>query len=299
MSTQLRELRLVGNSRMEGCVPLTPFTTLAVADTRISGLCSDTSGEAERAQLDALTQLLSKVFNAEDDPLSTTDDFVAIWRLVAAISNPFVLTRIKQSDSPSMKYTDDYGRGSVELVFEVIQGALAVTELVVTGGGLDMLLLPQLVAGLPALHTLACYNCTYNAGVAPASRLPPKLAAAAPASFRRLVLDGCALQGGLPDAWGSWTTIESIELAGNALASSLPASWQGMAGLQYLDVTANALIGTLPVAWGAGSMRADLRMRLSGNKLTGLIPSTWARFTGGIFVSRTNISQDCVPDQLM
>lgn len=293
---ELRELTLAGNMRMEGCVPLTPFTTLAVDFTGIEGLCSSTRIALEQAQLGVLTQLLPKVFNADGKRFS------AISRTVGAISTPLALADFKQSGTPSLSIVngDDNGRGSVELVAEIISGTVCATELWVSGGGLDTSLLPQLAAGLPWLRTLACYDCTHNAGVAAASQLPPELAAAAPLALKRLVLKSCGLQGSLPDAWGAWATIERIELAGNALASSLPPAWQGMAGLKYLDVVSNALSGTLPAAWGAGShMRAELRMHLSSNALTGLVPSTWTHFTGGMFVYDTNISQDCVPDQLM
>lgn len=128
-----------------------------------------------------------------------------------------------------------------------------------------------------------------------------------------------AIEGTLPVAWASTTSIEALHLASNHLHGSFPPSWSKWTSLMLLDVSNNSLTGTLPAefaSWAAiefadfhmnnltGTLLADWGvwesielLDLSNNRLSGTLPPQWASMSALKYVDLgINLLHGTLPD---
>lgn len=263
------------------------------ADSRLTGLCTTNKEELEEQQAAAFSSLLQPLFNADGE------DWSAIRDLRNVFSRP--LGQIFRSGGGLEEDGGGFqtSRGYVGQAMRLIDGIVYLIAIDVTGGGLDLTLLTDLVTQLPYLIRFNCEGCNYNNQNASAMQLPASLIALAPKTLERLNLQGSDVQGVLPEEWGQWSTLKEIVLPRNKISGTLPASWKGMSSMQYFDISRNLLTGTLPPDWGSGGITNVTVMYLNDNPgLTGTIPAAWSTFMGGIYLERTNVT-GCIPDQLM
>jgi hypothetical protein len=190
----------------------------------------------------------------------------------------------------------------LEVVVTIVAGAEFVTAIrfdKILGDlyvGLNMSYLVAVVKYLPYLSEFKCLGCRGN--TRPADMQLPRNLPCTAARLRTLVLNGCEVAGQLPNSWGNWTSLVTLDLSFNKITGTLPASFAGLSNIQSLALDYNQLRGTLPAAWGdAAAMPRNLTLTLSGNKgLGGTVPALWRHFSSGVIeVSFTNVT-GCLPD---
>jgi hypothetical protein len=239
---------LSNNPQLQGCVPLEPRTTLTFTGTGISGLCANPV-ETEAAQTRALLSYLGQLLN-KDGRLSD----VIIYYFNKVLSD----LPLGRWISPGQTHATwpMYGlEGDVIIRLQLIQGTVYVTQVTANQAGLDLTVLPNLVAGLPMLEAFTCHYCSHFSNrFNTVSMLPGSLAAEAPATMKKLTISDSKLWGPLPVEWANWKTIQELNFAGNSLSGDLPASWANMSALTELILTANSLSGndvfrTPPLYW--------------------------------------------------
>ncbi|KAI7838908.1 hypothetical protein COHA_007314 [Chlorella ohadii] len=136
-------------------------------------------------------------------------------------------------------------------------------------------LAPEL-AELSTLGTIALEGQALSGGLPAAWGAPGAL----PALYD-LKLSGNALTGSLPETWGGTQAFPSLfrmELSGNQLSGSVPAGWGARGSflaLRYFIADGNLLTGTLPSGWGQPGSSQTFRLDLSSNRLSGTLPPEW------------------------
>ena len=93
-------------------------------------------------------------------------------------------------------------------------------------------------------------------------------------NLQLLILGTNRLRGSLPSSWHRLSQLEGLWLGGNFLTGPLPAQWSRMQNLEILDLGNNGFFGTIPSTWSLFGTREDFRLELSGNRLSGCIPSS-------------------------
>lgn len=268
-------------------------------NTRLTGYCTGNKQALEEQQADALRTLLVPLLNADVDLETWKNRWSILWLMMYMFLHnsgsdgfggyPFENNKFKESDD----------RGSISFVVGVKDTVVYMEHIHVTGAGLDLTVLPDLVSKLPRLRSFTCMNCSWNSKAPGAMQLPAELAARAPKTLTKLQISGSKAQGSLPAEWGQWPALTFLDLSGNELTGTLPASWKAMKSVRTLNIANNLLQGTLPSVWGYGGIARASELHIDGNQgLTGTIPATWSMFKGAIYASNTGLA-GCLPDKLM
>ncbi|KAK9907690.1 hypothetical protein WJX75_008211 [Coccomyxa subellipsoidea] len=90
------------------------------------------------------------------------------------------------------------------------------------------------------------------------------------------------LTGTMPSSWASMTNLTVCSFRENTLTGALPSSWASMANMTSLEIYNNNFTGTLPPEWAllfADPTAFPPNLDLSGNRLSGMLPSSWSNMT--------------------
>jgi len=112
-----------------------------------------------------------------------------------------------------------------------------------------------------------------------------------------LRLTGGLLDGNLPSSLGSLTRLTQLWLYSNKLTGAIPASWGSLSALSQLLLQSNELLGSLPPA--LGSLTTLTQLSLASNRFTGTLPAAMASLTLlRILDARSNFMHGSVPAAL-
>lgn len=316
LSSTLEYLYVNDNPKLTGCAPLDQFTVFASTNTGMTGKCAKSSVDAEATELEALQQLLPKLFPPVLAP--NIEAWTAgLYNVLGALKAGGLRAAVPLGQDTGSQYvpiaTEYEGialSGDLSVGISIIDGIAHVTQVLAGSvAGFDPDYLSRFMSRFPKLQEFACNECwtvcAYPWDGAPPKAgcaLPANLAASAPPSLRRLELRSAAgLNSTLPAAWGNWTTLQHLELQDNAgLKGTLPASWANMGSLSYLVIERTAISGPLPDAWGRGPIAASMReLYMSANRISGIIPFSWGGFKHawvGLADNPMDWKNMCVPD---
>lgn len=230
-------LILNDNPGLSGCVPLTPFTTISIARTKIDGRCAGASKRnsmhlQQRRAInthfeallgvkveDAMREILKSVVSEVTEQLGSSLE-------PGQVSKTFLQTHPQGEQ-----------RGYCRVSVSLIDGIEYITGIVVTQAGLDLTRLLRLLAQLPQLQVFGCFDCNKaSAGLAPAAvanRLPPRLPEVASKNLTSLAFPWCGIGGSIPNKYGNFSQLEELRLDDNQLTGSLP---QELANLKQVKV---------------------------------------------------------------
>jgi hypothetical protein len=289
---------LDNNQALEGCIPLPDAFEVTYASTKVTGMCDGNADSLVVKQRAALRVLPKLLLGAGKDKAAIN---AAIQRLVNRTSDLGRLVGNGETQATvwqSLEVTDV----RLEVVVAIVAGAECVTAIRFNQQlgdlyvGLNMSHLAAVVRGLPYLSEFKCIGCRGNTW--PADMQLPRNLPSAAARLQTLILSGCGVTGQLPNSWGKWTSLFTLDLSFNKFTGTLPASFAGLPNIQSLLLEFNQLWGTLPSAWGAAAvMPRNLTLTLAGNeRLAGTVPPAWRHFSSGsIEVSFTGV-RGCLPD---
>jgi hypothetical protein len=119
----------------------------------------------------------------------------------------------------------------------------------------------------PAINTLL--TCYWSAG-----ELPVEWAALV--NLRILNVGGNKLQGSLPAAYSSLTSLQELQLFENRFSGPLPKEWSALAQMQEFNVYDNALSGSLPASYKALTNLKSVT--ISKNMFAGSVPIQWGKW---------------------
>ncbi|KAF7147959.1 hypothetical protein RHSIM_Rhsim03G0025800 [Rhododendron simsii] len=120
--------------------------------------------------------------------------------------------------------------------------------------------------------TLEALFLSHNLISGPIQKLPPTL--------RQLDLSDNLISGPLPQNISEMVpNLETLSLAGNLISGLIPYSLWEIPDLDDLDLSRNKLFGNLPRYKGWGALSSLRIMKLSSNKLSGILPSSIGNFT--------------------
>jgi hypothetical protein len=275
----------------------------------MSGVCKADTKDIEARQVQAVQSRLVALLGAG---AGTTYNNL-LKSMVKEVAGLGALIKPGQANSQFYKQLNNEGDVIIDITIgvELFEAATYITSIEVNAGaGLNMTHLVPLVQDLPRLGSFICRGCNANAEPDPNDLLlPSQLPQAAPL-LKALDLVGCGLQGPLPKQWGSWNSLEALNLGryddegtswgDTSLNGSIPASFANLS-LQVLDLTENQLTGQLPPEFGLfGKMPIDAVFYLGGNKrLRGPIPLSWSYFSLGLVeMGGSGINVTCTPDGL-
>jgi hypothetical protein len=302
-------LALDENAGLTGCAPLDASTTVTFTKTRMSGVCKADTKDIEAQQVRAVQERLVPLLGAGAQQ-AYLDMLNSLVKEVAGLGD---LIKPGQANSQFYKQLNSGGDTATDITLgvDVIEGTTYITSIEVNrGAGLNLTHLVPLVRALPRLDSFFCRGCNANTAPGPQDLLlPSQLPQAAPV-LKSLELIGCGLQGPLPKQWGSWTSLEALNLGtydgegtrwgDSFLNGSIPSSYANIS-LKFLDLSENRLTGQLPAEFGSfGKMPIDAVFYLGDNPgLRGSIPLTWSYFSLGLVeVGGTKINVTCIPDGL-
>jgi hypothetical protein len=251
LEQRMEYLYLDNNAQLSGCVPLSPFTTISVTGTKVTGRCTGGSraDAIHRQQKEAMNsnflQLLQVNVNAEFFSM-LRDVLNEIDKTLGSSVQPGQISKTFQQNHPQGEQRG-YCKVSVSLVdgIEYISAIeVGVTNYAYSAAGLNLRWLPPLLRQLPQLKAFECVKCDMSSKGRNqiANQLPAQLPEIAP-NFTRLALTGCGLVGTLPPAYGNWLGLQELFLFGNSLTGSLPAELSKLRRLQVLDLRFNRFSG--------------------------------------------------------
>ncbi|XP_058205914.1 receptor-like protein EIX2 isoform X2 [Rhododendron vialii] len=131
--------------------------------------------------------------------------------------------------------------------------------------------------------TLRALYLSHNLIGGPIQKLPPTLT--------QLDLSYNLISGPLPQNISEMVPgLEALLLAGNLISGLIPDSLWEIPDLAVLDLSKNKLFGNLPLYKGWGELSSLLDMRLSSNKLSGILRSSIGNFTDLVWLHLNNNS---------
>jgi hypothetical protein len=221
-----RFLLLDGNKELQGCIPVTAFSTVLYSQTRITGLCDGDPRSVEAAQVAGIEAYLPALlrFNLMN---SDYDDMIV--RAVNATRKLGGIVEVGQTGGGSIFaaafFTKENPWGAyITIEVEAIEGVEYITGVVAFTTSLNLVHLPKLAQALPQLKQFACQNCTAYDERHPRGAsdllLPPELPAAAP-RLQELQLDRSGIQGSLPQDYGNWPSLRKMDLYTNNLTGDM------------------------------------------------------------------------------
>ncbi|WIA11339.1 hypothetical protein OEZ85_011462 [Tetradesmus obliquus] len=299
-SRPFRYLNLDGNKGLTGCIPVTGYSKVQYADTRLTGLCFGDPSSVEGAQVAAMDMLLGPLLRLQQINGPYDAMLFRAFKLISTLGSVIDVGQTQATRFASAFLTPENPWAStITLGVEAIDGVEYITSIDVDLGGLNLTYLTPLAASLPYLKRFACHRCfVVNPSypyVAGDLLLPPMLPLAAP-RLESFVLASTGIRGTLPASYGNWPSLQTMNFQDNALTGTIP-PWSNLSSIQYLQLRQNKLRGTLPAEMGLGNLPKTPEIDFSFNTgITGTIPAAWTHFsTAVIYLVETGVG-GCIPD---
>lgn len=220
-SRPFRYLNIDGNKGLTGCIPVTGYSKVQYADTKLTGLCFGDPGSVEAAQVAAMDMLLGPLLRLQQINGPYDAMLFRAFKLISTLGSVIDVGQTQATRFASAFLTPENPWAStITLGVEAIDGVEYITSIDVDLGGLNLTYLTPLAASLPYLKRFACHRCfavnpsyPYAAGDL---LLPPMLPLAAP-RLESLVLASTGIRGTLPASYGNWPSLQTMNFQDNAL----------------------------------------------------------------------------------